>query len=95
YLDRAGEMGIEGIVFFAILTVTLLTSIVKNSFSGDRGRTSFILSATFFVYMAWVLGYSFFDVVLFNDKVLILTTVLAALSYGHAFEKSEQPIAPV
>ncbi len=92
YLDLAGEMGILGLVLFAVFTVTLFWRIAKNIFSGSQDRASIVLSITFFVYIAWVLGYSFFDVVLFNDKVLILATILSALAYGDIQKiTTEQP----
>ena len=36
----------------------------------------------FSVYFLWILGYSLFDVVLFNDKVLIFAIILVACCYG-------------
>jgi len=36
----------------------------------------------FGLYFVWILGYSFFDVVLLNDKVLLLFMVSAATLYS-------------
>lgn len=41
-----------------------------------------IFSLSFAVYLSWILGYALFDVVLFNDKVLMLFTIALGLLYG-------------
>jgi len=41
-----------------------------------------IFALSFAIYLSWILGYALFDVVLFNDKVLMLFTIALGLLYG-------------
>ena len=45
----------------------------------------------FSVYFLWILGYSFFDVVLLNDKVCLFATILAACCYETAISRQPDP----
>jgi len=72
YLDVASEMGLLGlIVLLLIFFLILKKSIHFNHFSR--------IFAFFFV---WILIYNLFDVVLLNDKVLLLFMVALGLLYS-------------
>jgi len=87
YLDVASEIGLPGLIAFLGLMAVFISRFLKNIFflpSSDNHR---VLSTVFLIYFIWVLGYSFFDVVLFNDKVLMLATMLIALIYSTRLSK--------
>jgi len=72
YLDVASEMGLLGlIVLLLIFFLILKKSIHFNHFS-----------RIFAFFFAWILIYNLFDVVLLNDKVLLLFMVALGLLYS-------------
>ncbi len=71
YLDIASEMGLLGLL--ALLLI--FWQIFKKSW-----KSNFIF--TFFA--IWIFAYSFFDVVLLNDKVLLLFMVILGILYSQA-----------
>ncbi|MEK7161027.1 MAG: O-antigen ligase family protein [Patescibacteria group bacterium] len=81
YLDFASEIGIIGALFLiGIFWEILYTSWLVWRCSKELYFRFFGL--LFGLYLFWVLGYSFFDVVLLNDKVLLLFVVSAATLYS-------------
>jgi O-antigen ligase len=81
YLDFASEIGILGTLFLiGIFADILYTSWLVWRRSKEAHFQFFAL--LFGLYLLWVLGYSFFDVVLLNDKVLLLFMVGAATLYS-------------
>lgn len=76
YFDIAAEMGIAGFAVFLLM----LREIFKKAwiFFRDRGHSYGII---FIFYLAWILLYSLFDVVLWNDKVLLLFMTQVAVLY--------------
>lgn len=81
YLDFASEIGIVGALFLVgIFGEILYTSWLVWRRSKELYFRFFGL--LFGLYLLWVLGYSFFDVVLLNDKVLMLFMVSAATLYS-------------
>jgi len=81
YLDFASEIGLVGTFFLAGIFIDFLyTSWLVWRRSKEAHFRFFGL--LFGLYLLWVLGYSFFDVVLLNDKVLLLFMVGAATLYS-------------
>ncbi len=81
FLDIFAETGILGLAAF----LAIFYEILKNIFfvfkkSTDETYKFFALSAG--IYFFWVLGYAVFDVVLFNDKVLMLFMLMIGVLYG-------------
>lgn len=91
FLDIFSEMGILGLLaflgIFYQITQKLFAIYLYKSDSNDS-RENFdeeiykIFALSFAVYLSWILGYAFFDVVLFNDKVLTLFIIALGLLYG-------------
>jgi O-antigen ligase len=79
YLDVASEMGLLGLI--ALLLIFL--EILKKSWK-KRKEIYFLIFTFFFV---WILIYNLFDVVLLNDKVLLLFMVALGLLYSKTYEK--------
>ena len=87
YLDIATETGIFGILaFLAILYFILKKSWMIFRKSPDNLFKFYALC--FGIFLIWILGYSFFDVTLFNDKVLMFFMVELGLLF--AIDKIEQ-----
>lgn len=81
FLDIFAETGIFGlIVFLAIFYEILKTALLIFKNSTDELYKFFALSAG--IYLFWILGYALFDVILFNDKVLMLFMIMIGLLYG-------------
>jgi O-antigen ligase len=81
YLDFASEIGIIG----ALILVAIFVNILYTSWLVFRGskETHFkIYGLLFGLYFLWVAAYSFFDVVLLNDKVLLILMVSLAALYS-------------
>jgi O-antigen ligase len=74
YLDIASETGLLGL--FALLMI--FGEILRYSFKQIKLRPFMIFFLFFFV---WILIYNLFDVVLLNDKVLLLFMVATGLLY--------------
>lgn len=81
YLDFGVEAGVLGAVLLAFLFLEILKMGWTVFWKNKSAQTGFWLT-TLLVYFAWVLGYSLFDVVLLNDKVLLFFAVwLGAINY--------------
>jgi len=81
YLDVAAEMG----VFALMVLLVIFWLIFKKAWQLflKNNRVFFRLWAGFFVLaLIWILGYSLFDVVLLNDKVLLFFMVNLGILYG-------------
>jgi len=81
YLDFASEIGIVGLLFL----IGIFTDILYTSWLVWRCPKEIyfrFFGLLFGLYLLWVLGYSFFDVVLLNDKVLLLFMVSTATLYS-------------
>jgi O-antigen ligase len=74
YLDVASEMGILGLIVLLMIFFEIFKLCWKK-FKEDK----YIL--VFFFFLVWILIYNLFDVVLLNDKVLLLFMVAMALVY--------------
>ncbi len=81
YLDLASEIGIPGVLFL----IGMFADILYTSwlvFRRVREPHFKFFGLLFGLYFIWILGYSFFDVVLLNDKVLLFFMVSAATLYS-------------
>jgi O-antigen ligase len=78
YLDIASEMGLLGL----ILLLLVFWQILKKSLLKPKHYN--IIFAFFFT---WILTYNLFDVVLLNDKVLLLFMVALGVLYSKKNEK--------
>ncbi len=81
YMDVASEMGILGLV----LLVFIFWQIFKTSwrvFKTSEDKLYKFFACAFSVYFLWILGYSLFDVVLLNDKVLMFFVVGVGILYS-------------
>jgi len=74
YLDIASEMGLLGLVAFLLIFLEIL----RYAFKRIKVRPFMLFFLFFF---SWILIYNLFDVVLFNDKVLLLFVVTIGLVY--------------
>jgi len=81
YLDFASEIGLFGALFLVGMFVDLLWSSWLVWRHSKEVYFKFF-GLLFGLYLIWILGYSFFDVVLLNDKVLLLFLVSAATLYN-------------
>lgn len=81
YLDIWAETGLPGLAAFLLI----FYEIGRTAFGVFRnsGEQMFkIFGAAFGIYLIWVMGYGMFDVVLFNDKVLMLFTVAVGILFS-------------
>lgn len=80
YLDIASEVGLVALMVF----IGLMVVIFKNTWQAGQNKTGLAgaLASVFSIYLIWILSYSLFDVVLFNDKVLIFFVITVGLIYG-------------
>jgi O-antigen ligase len=81
YLDFASEVGILG----AVIIILMFCSILYSSwlvFQHAREEHFKLFGLLFCLYFLWIAAYSFFDVVLLNDKVFLFFMVLAATLYN-------------
>lgn len=87
YLDIASEMGLLGLIVLLIMFWQILRRAVG-------GQSQFGYIFTFF--FIWILIYSLFDVVLLNDKVLLLFMVALGLLYNlsNNYKLSFLPLLP-
>jgi len=81
YLDIMAETGIFGLVVFLLLLLEILRTSHKLFF---RLKTTYlkIFAGSFFVYFIWICSYGLFDVVIFNDKVLMIIVILTGALYS-------------
>lgn len=87
YLEIAAEIGLFGLVIFLLI----LTEILQKSYrllGSLKKQPAKIFAGSFFVYAFWTFGYGLFDVVLFNDKVLLL--LIIAIGVLYSLEKTEE-----
>ena len=75
YLDVASEMGLLGLIVLALI----FFDIFKTCWKKFR-ENGYALAFLFF--FVWILIYNLFDVVLLNDKVLLLFMVVLAMLYS-------------
>jgi len=81
YLDFAAEIGVAGALFLIVIFILIL----KRSWEVfRRAKEDYFkfFGLVFGLYFVWILGYSFFDVVLLNDKVLLLFAAMVGSLYG-------------
>ncbi|MDD2730516.1 MAG: O-antigen ligase family protein [Candidatus Portnoybacteria bacterium] len=81
YLDVAAEIGIPG----ALILIVLFGNIFYAAWLVWRSQAEPLFrffGLVFGVYLIWVVGYGLFDVVLLNDKVLLLFMVSLATLFG-------------
>jgi len=85
YLDVAAETGLLGLIALGLIFLEILRRCWKLI-----KQNGYMLYVTCFVFFfAWILIYNLFDVVLLNDKVLLLFMVALALVYPiENYEKS-------
>jgi len=81
YLDIASEIGIFGLMVFLFLIAFILESSYYLYFRLQKTYLK-IFAGSFFVYFSWVCAYGIFDVVIFNDKVLMIIVMMAGLLYS-------------
>ncbi len=81
YLDIMAETGIFGLAVFLLLLLEILKTSYKLFF---KLKTSYlkIFAGSFFVYFIWICSYGLFDVVIFNDKVLMVVVMLIGVLYS-------------
>lgn len=81
FFDIAAETGILGLIAF----LAIFYEIGKTAFRVFRNsKDEFVkfFALAFSVYLFWILGYSLFDVVLLNDKVLLVLMAGLGMLYG-------------
>jgi len=81
YLDIAAEVGIPGL----LILLLMFADILWTGWLVWQGATEpyfKLFGLIFCLYFVWILGYSFFDVVLLNDKVLLFFMAELATLYG-------------
>jgi O-antigen ligase len=92
YLDFANEIGIFG----ALILIVIFLGILHNAWLVFRRATEIYFKAFglfFCLYFLWVIVYSLFDVVLLNDKVLLLFLVeLGTLFSIRKWAEKNQPL---
>jgi hypothetical protein len=81
YFDIAAEIGIFGLIIFLFLIIEILKTAHKSYFKMEKKYLK-IFAGSFFVYFVWICAYSIFDVVIFNDKVLMFTVVIIGILYS-------------
>ncbi|MCK4591861.1 O-antigen ligase family protein, partial [Candidatus Parcubacteria bacterium] len=81
YFDIASEIGVFGLIaFLLILTEVLKTA--RNLFFKLKNKYLKVFVGSFFVYFVWICAYGLFDVVIFNDKVLIVVVIMIGMLYS-------------
>ncbi|MDD2753672.1 MAG: O-antigen ligase family protein [Candidatus Portnoybacteria bacterium] len=81
YLDIAAEIGIPGLLILLLMFADILWTgwLVWQGATEPHFK---LFGLIFCLYFVWILGYSFFDVVLLNDKVLLFFMAEVATLYG-------------
>lgn len=76
YLDVGAETGVGGLIALILFFASILAMcwiILKRAIErSDFPRFDQKFAAVYAVYTIWIIGYNFFDIVLINDKVLLL-----------------------
>ncbi len=78
YLDVASEMGLLGLIALLLIFFEILKFYFKKISKFNHFNHFNQIFAFFFV---WILIYNLFDVVLLNDRVLLLFMVAVGLIY--------------
>ncbi|MBL7155388.1 MAG: O-antigen ligase family protein, partial [Candidatus Portnoybacteria bacterium] len=81
YLEIAAEMG----VFALIILLIIFWQIFKDAwriFTQHKGLFFRVWAGFFLLALIWILGYSLFDIVIFNDKVLLFFIANLGLLYA-------------
>ncbi len=94
YLDIWAETGILGLAMFLLIFYEIGKT-AYGVFRDSNDEIFKIFGAAVTIYLIWILGYGLFDVVLFNDKVLMLFTVAIGLLYGLADLDKKKPLTKV
>ena len=81
YFDIAAEIGILGLIIFLLLIVEILKTAYESYFEMEKKYLK-VFAGSFFVYFTWICAHSFFDVVIFNDKVLMFTVIMIGVLYS-------------
>jgi O-antigen ligase len=81
YLDIASEVGVFGLIIFLLILIEILKT-SRNLFFKLENKYLKMFAGSFFVYFVWICAYSIFDVVIFNDKVLITTVIIIGTLYS-------------
>lgn len=81
YFDIAAEIGIFGLIIFLLLIIEILMLAYKLYFKIEKKYLK-VFAGSFFVYFTWICAYSLFDVVIFNDKVLIFVVIMIGVLYS-------------
>lgn len=81
YFDVAAETGVFGLLAFLLINAEILvfsTGLFRKELAHDEMK---IFAGAFFAYFSWVAIYGLFDVVLFNDKVLMFSVIVISVLY--------------
>jgi len=81
YFDIAAEIGIFGLLVFLFLVAEII-EISYILFYELEKKYLKMFAGSFFVYFVWICSYSFFDTVVLNDKVLMLTVIMIGILYS-------------
>jgi len=84
YLDVASEMGILAAIILLFMFLEILWRAIKVFLKNEDLILS-TFAGFFAIYFLWVMAYSMVDVVLLNDKVLLLFVTLVALLYARIY----------
>jgi len=80
YLDIAVEIGLLGLLFFLLILWNIAKKLFDLSY-GLKDENLRFFAGAFLVAFVWLSAYGFFDVVLLNDKVLMIFVLIIALLY--------------
>ena len=81
YFDIAAEIGILGLIIFLLLIIEILMLAYKLYFKIEKKYLK-VFAGSFFVYFTWICAYSLFDVIIFNDKVLMFVVIMIGALYS-------------
>ncbi|MCK5466681.1 O-antigen ligase family protein, partial [Candidatus Parcubacteria bacterium] len=81
YFDIASEIGIFGLIVFLLILIEILKT-ARNLFFKLENKYLKMFTGSFFVYFTWICAYGLFDVVIFNDKVLMMTVIIIGVLYS-------------
>jgi len=82
YFDIAAETGVFGLLTFLLIIAEILffsLRLFRKELANDRMK---IFAGAFFAYFFWIAVYGLFDVVLFNDKVLMFAVLVISVLYS-------------
>ena len=81
YFDIASEIGVFGLIVFLLILMEILKT-ARNLFFKLENKYLKIFAGSFFVYFVWICAYGLFDVVIFNDKVLMMVVIMTGMLYS-------------